>query len=70
MAMNTSTFDSLAARGLEAAEALAAQLPTAAGADHGALATETGLEAAIAGFEGGIYRTSTGRRHLGADPRT
>ena len=62
--MGTSTFDSLAAaRDLKAAgfepaqaEALAARLRTAAGADHDALATKADLNAAIAGLEGRIYR--------------
>ena len=58
--MTESTFDALtAARDLKAAgfapeqaEALAAQLRTAAGADHAALATKADL----AGLEGRIYR--------------
>ena len=69
--MTESTFDALtAARDLKAAgfapdqaEALAAQLRTAAGADHAALATKADLEATkadleagLAGLEGRIYR--------------
>ena len=62
--MTANTFDTLsAAQDLEAtgiepaqAEALAAQLRTAAGADHDALATKADLNATIAGLEGCIYR--------------
>ncbi len=62
--MTANTFDTLsAAQDLEAtgiepaqAEALAAQLRTAAGADHDALATKADLNATIAGLEGRIYR--------------
>ena len=62
--MTANTFDTLsAAQDLEAtgiepaqAEALAAQLRTAAGADHDALATKADLNATIAGLEGRICR--------------